>query len=85
MRQLTDIDYSGLPESLQDGMRLYIEDRIPTGSFMLAVLSNDLLTACERADDVNRYRLFDIVDWLYNEAPRECWRSPEAVKTWLAQ
>ena len=77
------IDYSDLPEHMQDGMRLYIESRIEPGSFMISVLSNDLRGACERADNINRHRLFDIVSWLYNHAPSRCWGSREAVAAWL--
>lgn len=79
------IDYAGLPESLRDGMRCYIEDHRETGSFLRAVLSNDLRGACERADDGNQRALFDIVAWVYNEAPSTCWGSPTAVAAWLAK
>lgn len=78
------IDYSALPESLRDGLRLYIEDGCPPGSFLLAVLENDLRRACERADIVNQVRLFDIVSWIYNEAPANCWGTPQRVQQWLA-
>ncbi len=77
-------DYDGLPEHMREGMRDYIEHRYPPGRFLNAVLSNDLRTACEKADHINRHRLFDIVSWLYNEAPGNCWGSAEAVRLWLA-
>ena len=77
------IDYSGLPDHMQDGMRRYIENHVEPGSFLLSVLSNDLFGACERADYINRYRLFDIVQWLYCYAPAGSWGCTEAVKAWL--
>lgn len=77
------IDYAGLPERLRGGMQRYIEDRIEPGSFLLAVLENDLRWACTNADDVNRHLLYDIVRWLYNNAPGSCWGSPEKVEAWL--
>lgn len=55
------------------------------GSFMMAVVSNDLHEACSRADDVNRYNLWDIVGWFYNEAPSDAWGSPAKVNAWLAK
>lgn len=80
-----EINYSGLPEHMQDGFRLYIEDRIELGGFGMAVVCNDLKQACFRADDTNRYRLFDIVAWLYSFAPAQCWGSEEKVQAWLSQ
>lgn len=74
-----------LPEHIRDGLENYIEHHRAVGHFLTAVLSNDLLEACARADQTNRYRLFDIVDWLYNEAPSVCWGSPEKVGAWLKQ
>ncbi|KKM04797.1 hypothetical protein LCGC14_1760650 [marine sediment metagenome] len=80
------IDYAAkdlLPGHMRDGMRLYIENRIPPGSFLMAVLSNDLMDACCRADDINRHRLFDFCMWLYNHAPPACFGSRENVAAWL--
>jgi hypothetical protein len=77
------MDYSGLPEHMQDGFRLYIEHRIPMGSFGTAVLENNLCESFARADHINRERLFDIVQWLYMNAPSPCWGSREKVNAWL--
>ena len=64
-------------------MRLYIEEGIPPGSFAVAVLSDSLVGAYSRADDVNTMRMLDWVHWLYNDAPSGCWGSPEIVQGWL--
>ncbi len=40
-------------------------------------------TGSGRADDTNRGRMFDIVAFLYNEAPGACWGSREKVQKWL--
>lgn len=80
-----EIDYSELPEHMRDGMRRYIERGIEAGSFMTAVLSNDLMGALGKADDVNRHQLFAYASFLYNEAPRACHGSPEAVAAWIVQ
>jgi hypothetical protein len=61
----------------------YVLNHIPTGGFLEAVLSNDLKEACARADSQNRYLLFEIVSYLYNEVPSACWGSPEKVQKWL--
>lgn len=74
-----------LPEHMRDGMKLYLERGIEPGSFLEAVLSNDLRAACECADHINQRRLFDIVSWLYNEAPAGSWGSPENFNHWRAR
>jgi hypothetical protein len=83
--QRVDINYTALPERLQQSLQYYIEHHIQTGGFLNAVLSNDLTEACSRADEDMKYKLYDVIFWLYNEAPSVCWGSPEKVGAWLAQ
>jgi hypothetical protein len=73
-----------LPPELRESLERYISQRVETGSFLRAVLENDLRAACERADLQNRYRLFAIVQWLHGNAPSSCWGSTAAVHYWLA-
>lgn len=77
-------DYSKLPDHMQDGTRLYIEHGILPGSFLTAVICNDLFTAMWKADDINRYRLFDWCSFFYNEAPSQCFGSPDKMEKWMA-
>lgn len=77
------IDYAALPDDLREPLRRYIESGLPTGHFLGAVLQNDLREACARADVFNRARLFEIVSWLYNQAPGSCWGSPERFREWV--
>ncbi len=53
------VDYSPLPEHMQDGMRRYIENGIEGGSFMMAVLCNDLMGAIVVVDRKGDKREFD--------------------------
>lgn len=76
------IDYSPLPPHMQAGMRRYIEHGIEPGSFLFAVLSNDLMGAMGKADDVNLYALPDYGRFLYNNAPANCFGSKENVIAW---
>ena len=80
-----NINYESLPEGLQDSMMRYIEHGIRPGSFLEAVLTNDLFGALGKADSINRHLLFDICQWIYNEAPYSCWGSKERVDAWIAQ
>tara|TARA_Y100000296_G_C5169952_1_gene256732 strand:- start:161 stop:481 length:321 start_codon:yes stop_codon:yes gene_type:complete len=75
-------DYSKLPLALQYGMKRYLENGSPTGDFLNAVLSNDLLGAVSRADDKNVKLLPEIVRWMHWEIPSNAWGSQEKVKSW---
>lgn len=70
-------------ERIKETLKRYVEDRCPTGGFLHAVLSNDLTEACARADMYNQVRLVEIVTYIYNDLPGNCWGSPEKVDKWL--
>lgn len=76
---------SGIPEHMRTGVALYIVHGTPPGSFLTAVLSNDLMEAMGRADDVNLRSLPAYGRFLYNEAPSACFRSAECMKTWVTR
>lgn len=71
-----------IPGRMVDGLVRYIEDGIIPGGFLQAVITNDLKEACARADDENRYLLWDYVNVLYNHAPSQCWGSSEKMMLW---
>lgn len=72
-----------VPEHMQFSLDDYIQRHIPTGDFLREVISNNLCEACSRADDVNLRNLPAFVAYLYNNAPANCWGSPEAYKQWV--
>ena len=78
-----EITYDYLPPHMQDGARRYVEDGIPPGGFMRAVLENRLVESFGRADTTNFRYMDEWARWLYNEAPSKCWGSPEAVEKWI--
>jgi hypothetical protein len=65
--------------SLED----YVKDRIPTGGFLYAVLTNNLMEACIRADERNQSQLPEIMCYIYNNLPTICYGSPEKVEKWI--
>ena len=65
------------------GLERWIDHGIEPGSFLMAVIENDLRRACENADIGNRAQLFEIVSLLYNHAPAGCWGSPERARAWV--
>ena len=76
------LNYSLLPGHMRDAMQLYIEHGIKPGSFLTAVLENNLVTAFGKADHINRDRLFEYCNFLWNELPSNSWGSPEKVDEW---
>ena len=81
-----DIANEMLPDYMVGGLVRYFNNRIPPGSFLTAILSNDLYEAAARADNTNQMYLSQYVMWLHNYAPGRhsgSWGSPEAVKEWL--
>jgi hypothetical protein len=76
------IDYSNLPEHMQDDARRYVEDG-ECGDFLRTLVSNQLVEAWKRADQINRSYWAEWVDWLLAEPPSICWGSPEKVTAWI--
>lgn len=72
-----------IPGYMQGGLRRYILEGIQLGSFLTAVLENDLMEAAGRADSVNLTALADYATYLYNYAPQSCHGSPEKVAAWV--
>lgn len=76
-------NYEMLPEHMRHGMQLYYDHGIEPGSFLRAVLENDLCGAAGRADHVNQRCLFQYAQFLFNEVSRICWGNPEKVQAWI--
>lgn len=72
-----------IPDRMMPGIRRYIEEKIPPGDFLTAVIQNDLSEACGRADDENMRNLPAYAAYFYNNAPMSCWGSKEKMKAWL--
>ena len=77
--------YSGkahLPERMEGAYLRHLLRGIPPGSFLTAVLENNLSEAFGRADLESQATMFSLVSYLYNHAPIGCKGSAEAVKAW---
>jgi hypothetical protein len=77
------MNYNRLPCHMRSSMKNYIEHRILPGQFLCAVLENNLCRAVGHADVINITKLKDFVEFLYNDAPSECWGSRERVRSWI--
>ena len=81
---MSDVNWGRIPERMRGGIERYINHGVPPGDFLTAVICNDLRDACGRADDENRYLLWDYVLFFHNEAPSSCWGSPEKMRAWIS-
>lgn len=63
-------------------LKRYVEDGVPVGDFLRAVIENDLRGAVSRADDTNLPLISEYVRWLYNSAPALCWGGRGVTSTW---
>jgi hypothetical protein len=76
-------EHRELPDYMIDGLVRYIVHGMEPGSFMTAVLENDLAWAAARADAVNRHNLFKYASFLLYDAPNGCWGSKSKVREWI--
>jgi len=76
------VNYDLLPDHCREGMRLWIENGIPPGGFLQAVLRNDFCGAIVRADSINEHHLRAYAQFLHYEAPPDCWGSEQKVIAW---
>lgn len=84
-RQIEKMSEHGIPRYMHGGLIRYYENGIEPGSFLTAVINNDLKEACGRADDTNRHCLFNYIMWFYNEAPTGSWGHSDATEQWYKQ
>jgi hypothetical protein len=67
------------------GLHNYFANHIEPGSFLYAIITNDLRAACALADETNRHHIYDVVHLLVNEAESGTWGSLYNVNDWLAK
>ena len=72
-----------IPNHMHGALARYIVFGISGGKFLTAVMENNLVEACLRADDVNQRHLREWALLVYNDLPMACSGSPEKVKKWI--
>lgn len=81
---MTENEYRKIPEAVRVSMFLYVEERRPIGSFLTAVLSNNLKDAVAQGyGDPAFDAVAQIVRWFHNYASSYCWGNREKVDVWL--
>lgn len=71
-----------IPERIKQAIDNHVFVGRPCGSFITAVLENDLRGAMGHADPESLAALPSIVSYCYNNIPGHCWGSKEVVKAW---
>lgn len=73
-----------IPDYMFDAVKRYCLHGISPGSFLSAVICNDLKEAFGRADEQNAAAMHGWVRFFYNYTPSGCWGSPENFREWMA-
>ncbi len=71
-----------VPTHMHEGFERWILEGKMGGSFMNALLSNDLIGTFAMADSINIKCIDAYTRWLYNDTPAGCFGSPENVEMW---
>lgn len=71
-----------IPKYTKDAIDRWTDQGIPPGSFVQAVLENDLMGAYARADDTNMAHMKDIVQYVYDYVPALAHGSKEIMIAW---
>jgi hypothetical protein len=85
MSTTTSLALAKLPERIQNGLYQYVRYGTVPGSFLRAVLENNLMETYHQADPESLLCLKDILHYVYWEIPGPCHGSPEIVKRWSEQ
>ena len=76
-------DASLILPDVKHSLDLYANNKCHPGSFLQAVLENDLMEAFGRADHAVMVNMPHILAYVQNNLPRDCWGSKMAVIEWL--
>ena len=63
-------------------MYIWIEHGTRPGDFLWALINNDFITICGKADHINQTRLMDLANFMYNQAPCLCWHFKKNIEAW---
>jgi len=85
-RKIANLDTSvsqetidAVPLHIRKSIDRFVEYGVPVGSFLWAILTNDLFGAIQRADEISLSHLHEICAYVYNAVPSSCWGTDEKV------
>lgn len=77
-----DYSYYDVPDHTRESLENYFFRGWLPGSFVTAVLTNDLVRACTSCDHVNREYIVDIAKWVLHNAPHGSWGNSDNLQKW---
>ena len=77
--KIEDIQWDDCPGNFREALKRHVEFGIVPGSFLTAVLSNDLFDAMNRADVVSKAQLGELCKFIYFSLPGVAWGSKDQV------
>lgn len=78
-----DGEYAAIPPHMQEAIRRYVVQGLKPGSFLTAVITNDLKSAVFSADATNLPLLPLYVRWFHNVPPGSCQGSAANMNEWM--
>ena len=81
--QTYQIQLLTIPTHMHGALARYVLYGIHPGSFLFAVLSNDLRKAVNCADDKNKVALVCWIQFLTWNLPAIAWGDPQSVYAWI--
>lgn len=82
MKMRTEMTFAGVPEHNHEGLINWMFHGIRPGGFLTEVLANNLSGAVRLADRENGAALLEIVRFMIQHAPGQCWGSRNRVREW---
>lgn len=76
---------AGVPPHLVDGFVRYVVDGIRPGSFLQAIITNNLRQAVATADPESLASLPQIVTFMLWDVPDDCWGSQSLMADWISR
>ena len=76
-------DFPQIPEHMQESLWLYENEHCYTGSFLKAILTDDLYGASIKGDCINKYLLRDYVKLIYTHFPIGSFGSEKLYYEWI--
>jgi len=72
-----------IPKETIGCIERYVSSGLDPGDFVQAILSNDLMEACKRADENNLKAIVAIAQHVYSHVPRNCYGTKTIVRLWI--
>lgn len=79
---MAEPNYELLPFHLRTGMQMWVERGIKPGSFLRAVITNDLCQAALRADALSFASLGNIARWCVHNLPEGSFGRSQVLEQW---